>query len=215
MARTLRSLRTLRSRYPESNLDLAGMLRNPYTQFGRWMAEAMAAMPEPHAVNLATATRKGRPSARVVLLKGVSTKGFEFYTNYRSRKGREIAENPYGALTCYWYALGRQVRAEGRLKKVPAAASDRYFASRPRESQLGAWASEQSTVIAGRQALLDRYAVCEQRYRGGSVPRPAWWGGYLLVATRIEFWQSREGRLHDRIVYDKTRSGWRRQRLSP
>jgi pyridoxamine 5'-phosphate oxidase len=170
---------------------------------------------EPHAVHLATATRSGRPSGRVVLLRGYGPAGFEFYTNYRSRKGSEIRSNPHAALTCYWYELGCQVRVEGKLKKVSAAASDRYFASRPRDSKLGAWASRQSTVIGGRAGLERRFEWYRERFRGKKVPRPAWWGGYVLMPVTIEFWQSRAGRLHDRLLYEKAKGKWRIVRLSP
>jgi pyridoxamine 5'-phosphate oxidase len=216
MARSLASIRTLRSSHPAGELLKRGAFSDPNRLFRRWLADAMRVVKEPHAMHLATATPTGRPSGRMVLLKGVSRHGFEFYTNYRSRKSGEIAANPHAALTFYWKETGRQVRVEGRLRKVPAAVSDRYFASRPRESRLGAWASAQSEVLGSRAELLERYFFYQAKFKGRTVPRPAWWGGYYLAPGRIEFWQSREGRLHDRILFEKKRNGkWTKVRLAP
>lgn len=167
-------------------------------------------------MNLSTATRKAMPSSRIVLLRGIERGGFEFYTNYRSRKGLELAANPQACLTFFWFELGRQVRAEGKVRKVPAAVSDKYFASRPRESRVGAWASDQSREVTDRQTLDERFEFYDRKFRGGRIPRPAWWGGYLLVADRMEFWQARMGRLHDRVQYDRKRNGrWAMVRLMP
>jgi pyridoxamine 5'-phosphate oxidase len=189
---------------------------DPVTQFAQWYERVQAAAtPLSDAVALATATRSGHPSLRVVLLKGYDAHGFVFYTNYRSRKGRELARNPRATLLFYWGELARQVRIEGRVEKLMARESDAYFATRPRGSQLAAWASPQSAVIAGRAALERRVAAFARKYPGG-VPRPPHWGGYRLVPESFEFWQGGEDRLHDRILYRRVRGGrWRIERLAP
>lgn len=189
---------------------------DPVTQFAQWYERAQAAVkPLPDAVALATATRSGQPSLRVVLLKSYDAHGFVFYTNYRSRKGRELARNPHATLLFYWGELGRQVRIEGRVAKLMARESDAYFATRPRGSQLAAWASPQSAVIAGRGPLERRVAAFARKYPD-AVPRPPHWGGYRLVPEAFEFWQGGEDRLHDRIIYRRARSGrWRIERLAP
>jgi pyridoxamine 5'-phosphate oxidase len=189
---------------------------DPIRLFERWYAEAVATgMKLPEAMALATATRGGAPSARMVLLRGVSRRGFVFFTNYESRKGRELARNPRAALLFYWAALDRQVRIEGALRQVTRRESIAYFRTRPRESQLAAWASAQSRVIAGRGALENSYARMEARFRNKMVPCPPFWGGYRLAPTTIEFWQSREHRLHDRTRYTKARKGWKAEVLGP
>jgi pyridoxamine 5'-phosphate oxidase len=189
---------------------------DPIAQFAQWYEKARAVVkPLPHAVALATATRAGHPSLRMVLLKGFDAHGFVFYTNYRSHKGRELARNARATLLFYWGELERQVRVDGRVAKVAARESDEYFATRPRGSQLAAWASNQSTVLAERSALERRFAAYSRKYPE-AVPRPPHWGGYRLVPDEIEFWQSREDRLHDRILYRRARGGrWRRERLAP
>lgn len=194
-------------------------------EFRRVYAEAKAAAalapddPEaredPTACLLSTADARGRPSARVVLLKGVDGGGFVFYTNYESRKGRQLAENRWAALTFYWPRLGWQVRAEGKVEKVSAEESDAYFASRPRGSRIGAWASLQSQPLDGRQRLLDRVAEAEERFEGKPVPRPERWGGYRLVPERVEHWRDRPFRLHDRWVYTRSGDGWQVERQFP
>ena len=166
-------------------------------------------------MTLATATPDGRPSARVVLLKGFDERGFVFYTNYEGRKGEELEENPYCALVFYWAELERQVRVEGRVSRVPKRESDEYFGSRPRGSRLGAWASEQSRPVGGREVLEERLRVLEAEYEAREVPRPPFWGGYRVEPEVIEFWQGRENRLHDRLVYRRSGGGWGRERLQP
>jgi pyridoxamine 5'-phosphate oxidase len=188
---------------------------DPITLFEEWFATAYAQEPMAEAVSLATADASGRPSVRMVLLKGVSAEGFVFYTNTTSRKGRDIAANPQGALCFHWKTLGRQVRIEGRFGPVTAAEADAYFASRPRESQLGAWASLQSEVLPDRTTLSERYRAAEARYRGGPVPRPPHWSGYRLAPTMIEFWHDVPSRLHDRLVYERDAGVWRTRRLYP
>jgi pyridoxamine 5'-phosphate oxidase len=191
------------------------MARDPLREFARWFELAAARTREPEAMTLATATRTGRPSARMVLLKRHGPAGFEFYTNYASRKGSELTENPRAALVLHWPAIGAQVRIEGRVRRLSAAASDAYFASRDRSSQISAVASPQSRVIAGR-AFLE--AARERAARAGAaapIRRPRQWGGYRLSPERIEFWRQGESRLHDRILYRRTARGWKRERLAP
>jgi pyridoxamine 5'-phosphate oxidase len=190
---------------------------DPLRQFERWLADAEAAgIRAPEATALATATADGRPSVRMVLLKGADRRGFSFFTGYGSRKGRELAANPRAALLFSWDALGRQVRVEGRVERLPPEESDAYFAARPRESRLAAWASDQSEPIASRGELERAYAEAETRFAGGEVPRPPGWGGYLLRPERYELWQHRDSRLHDRLAYELAEDGaWLLQRLSP
>jgi len=188
----------------------------PIAEFEDAFARAVRQAPsDPTAVTLATAGRDGRPSARMVLLKGVGARGFVFYSNYESRKGVELAENPSAALCFYWPWIDEQVRVEGRVERLPEAESDAYFAARPRGSQLGAWASHQSRPLPSRFALLRRVAALEARYLGRAVPRPPYWGGYLLSPERVEFWKARASRLHDRWSWTRSADGWRRERLSP
>ncbi|MFN8355869.1 MAG: pyridoxamine 5'-phosphate oxidase [Spirosomataceae bacterium] len=210
-------LAALRENYSRGSLDVTDVLTNPITQFERWFQEAVASqLPEPNAMHLATLGANGRPAGRVVLLKGIEPTGFTFYTNYESRKGQDLAQHPVAALTFFWVELERQVRIEGRIEKVAAADSDAYFAVRPRGSQLGAWASAQSTVLANREELVQRNEALEAEYEGKTIPRPPHWGGYRLLPDYMEFWQGRPSRLHDRIAYTLTESGiWTISRLSP
>ena len=189
---------------------------NPVKQFRRWFDDAIASgMKLPEATTLATATSEGKPSARVVLLKEVDDKGFVFYTNYQSAKARDLDTNPQAALVFYWSQFDRQVRVEGTVQRTSPEESRAYFATRPRESQIGAWASPQSEVIAGRDVLESRVAELEQFYCDREVDCPQHWGGYRLTPEKIEFWKGRLGRLHDRIVYQRQRDGWMISRLAP
>ncbi len=209
-------LQSLRKEYTRAGLREADLAADPTVQFRRWFDEALAAgLHEPNAMTVATAGRDGRPSARVVLLKGFDERGFVFYTNQEGRKGREIAENPYCALLFYWGELERQVRIEGRASPVPGEESDAYYESRPRGSRLGAWASAQSHEVADRGALEERLRSLEAEYEGREVPRPPFWGGYRVEPEAFEFWQGRENRLHDRLVYRRAHEGWGVVRLQP
>jgi pyridoxamine 5'-phosphate oxidase len=206
-----------RKNYSRPPLLEADVDPDPFRQFRAWLEEALTAGgAEPNALTLATATPDGQPSARTVLLRGIDDAGLVFYTNYDSRKGRELAANPRAALVFYWPELERQVRIEGTVERISPEESDRYFQTRPRDSQLGAWASAQSTVIASRQVLEERFGQVEQAYEGRDVPRPPNWGGYRVRPAVLEFWQGRPGRLHDRLCYRRLPSGpWTIERLSP
>jgi pyridoxamine 5'-phosphate oxidase len=189
---------------------------DPLAVFRAWYDDAVRAPdPFPEAMTLATATADGKPSARVVLYKGLSDGHPRFFTNYSSRKGRELASNPFAAVLFHWTSLARQVRIEGRVERLSAEESDAYFQSRERESQLGAWASPQSEAISGRSALEARYAELERRYEGTRVERPAHWGGYRIVAQSYEFWIGRAHRLHERVLYRITDTGWQTTPLAP
>jgi pyridoxamine 5'-phosphate oxidase len=198
-------------------LDDRNVDPNPIDLFRRWFDAAVKSGSRlPDSMTLATATKDGKPSARVVLLKQYDDNGFVFYTNYNSSKARELEENPRAALVMYWTVLDRQVRVEGTVERVPPRQSDEYFKTRPRESQIGALASPQSEVIESREVLEQRYAQYDELYRIRAVERPSHWGGYILKPERIEFWQNRAGRLHDRILYQRDSSGsWSIQRLAP
>lgn len=192
------------------------MADDPFALFDAWFAEAQTAEPnDPNAMALATADARGRPSVRMVLLKGHGPDGFVFYTNRESRKAGEIAANPHAALLFHWKSLRRQIRIEGALAHATDAESDAYFASRSRDSQLGAWASDQSRPLPDRATFEARFAEMQARFEGGDVPRPPHWGGYRLTPDHIEFWQDRAHRLHERRVFDRAGDGWREGLLYP
>ena len=211
-------LQEMRTEYEDAGLTEADVDGDPMVTFDAWFAAAVAGgVDEPNAMVLATVGADGSPSSRTVLLKGYDDRGFVLYTNYDSRKGRELAVNPSCALLFPWYPLHRQVRVEGIAERLPAAESDAYFAVRPRGSQLGAWASHQSTEVAGRAELDAMYADAERRFADVDVPRPPHWGGYVIRPLVIEFWQGRQGRMHDRIVCRRPGidDRWERARLAP
>lgn len=197
-------------------LHASDLAADPVDQFGRWFADAVAAgEPEPEAMALATASASGRPSARFVLMRGYDQRGWAFFTNSRSRKGSEMSENEWAALAFRWSLVARQVRISGAVSRLSDSEADSYFASRARESQIGAWASNQSEVLRDRAELQARYDQFESRFEGGPVPRPGWWGGYLVRPDEVEFWQQGRFRLHDRFRYRRDGSGWCMERLYP
>jgi pyridoxamine 5'-phosphate oxidase len=206
----------LRQEYMRERLDEGAVAADPITQFRAWFDEAVrGSLPMVNAMTLATASKRGEPAARMVLLKGLDEGGFVFYTDYSSRKGRELAENARAALLFYWIELEREVRIEGTVEKTTAVESDEYFASRPVASRLAAIASEQSAILPDRRALETRYADALSRY-GDAPARPARWGGYRVVPQTVEFWQGRPSRLHDRLLYSKAAdAGWEIVRLAP
>lgn len=211
------SIADLRREYTQHGLSESEVAADPFVQFRAWFDHALSAqLPEPNAMTLATATPDGRPSARVVLLKGFDQRGFVFYTNYQSRKGGELDASPWAALVFFWPELERQIRIEGRVERVSPQESDDYFASRPAGSRLGAWASPQSQVIAGRDVLEQRLSAFTDQYAEQAIPRPPHWGGYRVVPTAIEFWQGRPSRLHDRLRYHRSDDQrWILERLAP
>ena len=209
------SIADIRREYLGQPLSETDSDPNPFRQFVRWFAQVRELEPDATEMALATATRDGRPSVRTVLLKGLDDRGFVFYTNYNSRKGKDLTATGRGSLMFYWRSLERQVRIDGRAEKVSAQESDAYFATRPVESRWSVYASRQSEVIESRDVLESRFTIARQEY-GDHVPRPAWWGGYRIVPEEFEFWQGRPSRLHDRLRYVKEASGaWRRERLAP
>jgi pyridoxamine 5'-phosphate oxidase len=208
----------LRRNYTRAGLNETETDPNPFKQFQTWFDQALSAeLPEPNAMTLATATPEGKPSARIVLLKGFDETGFVFYSNYASRKGQQLANNPWASLVFWWAELERQVRIEGQVEKVSKEESETYFASRPFGSRLGAWASPQSEVISSRAVLEEKVAHLETQYsEEDTVPKPPNWGGYRLSPREIEFWQGRPNRLHDRLRYCQQADGsWYRERLAP
>ena len=211
-------LQNTRRSYERGQLDYEHIAADPLQQFARWYNDyEQAQADDPNACLLSTADAQGRVTARVILLKGIDQGAFEFYTNYRSEKGRQLAENPQAALTFYWPEQERQIRIEGLVEKLSPAESDRYFASRPRGSQLGAWVSPQSEAIQSRQVLDQRLKAVKAQYGEKElVPRPPHWGGYRLKPRRLEFWQGRPSRLHDRMVYEqRADKSWEVDRLAP
>lgn len=211
------ALENLRTDYQKHSLSEADVKTNPFEQFGIWFDEAIKAeVMEPNALTLATATKEGIPSARIVLLKGFDQKGFSFYTNYLSKKGKDLAKNPFASMVFFWPELQRQVRIDGKIVKLTKEESEAYFNSRPYESRIGAISSPQSQVIPNRESLDVVYKNMEEKYKGQSVPKPAHWGGYLLSPIAIEFWQGRPSRLHDRMKYVLMEKGkWKIERLAP
>ena len=209
------NLASLRQEYMRAGLSESDADRDPMRQFERWFEDALRAkLPLPNAMTLATVSRDGAPAARVVLLKGVERGGFVFYTNYRSRKAREIEERAQACLVFMWSDLERQVRISGRVQRVDAADSDAYFVTRPVGARLSAWASEQSDKVSSRAVLEQAMAEAKARY-GDSPPRPAHWGGYRVTPSEIEFWQGRADRLHDRLLYTLAGGKWKIERLAP
>jgi pyridoxamine 5'-phosphate oxidase len=208
-------LAALRNDYALKTLDERDVDRDPLKQFGVWMVEAIhAQVPEPTAMSLATVSAKGRPSARIVLLKGLDPRGFVFFTNYDSRKGKDLAVNPAAALTFLWKELERQVRIEGSVERVSAKESEAYYATRPLGSRIGAWASPQSEAIENRAWLEKRWEDLGKQY-GENPPLPPNWGGYRVIPDSLEFWQGRRSRLHDRIAYTRAGAAWKIARLAP
>ena len=210
------SIADLRLNYSLKQLNESEVNADPIVQFQTWFDEAVAAqLPEPNAMTLATATKAGVPSARIVLLKGLDSRGFVFYTNYESRKGEELVENPHAAIVFLWAALERQVRIEGRVEKVSDAETEAYFHSRPLSSQLGAWSSDQSRVVDDRTVLEQRFQDFQDKYANQEIPRPPHWGGFRVIPHQIEFWQGRPSRLHDRLRYRLSSNHWQIDRLAP
>ena len=207
---------TIRRDYSQKLFDEDSALENPFEQFEVWLSEAIAAnVFEPNAMVLATATKKGKPTSRIVLLRGFDAEGFTFFTNYDSRKGKEIEGNPQASLLFFWAEIERQVRIDGTASKAATEISDSYFATRPRESQIGAWISPQSEVIENRGVLEKKYAEAARQWEGKVIQRPPNWGGFVVKPEIFEFWQGRESRLHDRLVYTKAETGWKIRRLAP
>jgi len=206
----------IRTEYRLQSLAEQDVAADPIAQFGRWFEEAVkAAVIEPNAMCLATATPDAYPSARMVLLKGFDARGFVFYTDYRSRKGQELADNPHASLCFFWGELERQVRINGAVQRISRAESDAYFQSRPLSSRVGAWTSYQSTVLTDRSVLEQQLVENEARFASGDVPLPEHWGGFRIIPEEIEFWQGRESRLHDRIQFRREAGAWVKRRLSP
>ncbi len=209
-------LARMRETYARDGLDEQTAGDDPLTLFGRWLDDALVAqIHEPNAMSLATASTDGRPSVRIVLLKGIDASGMTFFTNYESRKGQELETNPRAAAVMLWHPLQRQVRVEGSVARIAPADSDAYFHSRPRGSQLGAVASPQSSAVTDRSALDAMQTAVEAEHPSGEVPRPDHWGGYRIEHESIEFWQGRENRMHDRLLYRRAGSSWSRVRLAP
>ncbi|MDD2300671.1 MAG: pyridoxamine 5'-phosphate oxidase [Fermentimonas sp.] len=210
------NLHQMRQEYAAGSLNEKGMASDPIQEFEEWMDAAISAgLSEPNAMTIASATPDGKPSARVVLLKEFNHEGFVFFTNYNSRKGKELKSNPFAAILFDWHDIERQVRIEGRVEKLSEEDSDEYFNSRPESAKIGAWASPQSRVVKDRDELEKLQEEIEDQFEELPVHRPAHWGGYLVRPTCIEFWQGRPNRMHDRIVYYKTEEGWTMHRLAP
>lgn len=211
-----KNLGHLRQDYAAATFDESVAHSHPFSQFGYWFDQALdSGIPEPNAMTLATVDKEGKPRARVVLLKTLDETGFVFFTNYESDKGKQLIIKPFASLVFLWIEMQRQVRIEGRVEKVTEEESDAYFAVRPKSSQIGAWASPQSQEIPNRLFLEERYQEFEKKFENGEVPRPPFWGGFRLIPERIEFWQGRQNRLHDRLVYERNEGQWAMKRLAP
>jgi pyridoxamine 5'-phosphate oxidase len=210
------NIKDLRKEYRLKSLELKELQKDPFEQFFIWFEEAKASqIPEANSMILATAAINAKPSSRVLLLKKVDSKGFIFFTNYESRKGRELLENPFASLTFYWKELERQVNVEGKVEKISEKESEEYFTARPRGSQIGAWASSQSSSIPSRAFLEEKFKYWKEKFAGQLVPKPPFWGGFRLLPERFEFWQGRPNRLHDRFQYVKAGKDWKIARLCP
>ncbi|CAN5355702.1 pyridoxamine 5'-phosphate oxidase [soil metagenome] len=206
----------LRENYTKSGISDVDLPADPVPMFSRWIEEAInVEANEPNAMSLATVSEDGRPNVRVVLLKGIEGNSLEFYTNYLSKKGKELEKNPRAAVAFWWPELERQVRIRGTVEKLSREENDEYFQSRPRESQIGAWVSDQSTPVESREILKEKTKSVIDRFEGRTVPTPDFWGGYSINIVEIEFWQGRPARLHDRILYTRDKGGWKIERLQP
>ena len=210
------NLADLRQHYTKGGLEEHQIPDSPFTLFNEWFKQAgELGVLEPNAMVLSTVSADNKPSSRVVLLKGIEDEGFIFYTNYESRKGKELEFNPYISILFFWPEAERQIRIEGKVSKISTESSKEYFVSRPRESQLGAWASAQSSIIQGRHSIEESYQQCLAQYEGKDIPLPDFWGGYIIHPSSFEFWQGRPSRLHDRMKYTKEQDSWLIVRLSP
>lgn len=211
-----KSIADIRKDYSAKALARNDVDKNPINQFNMWFEEAVhGEIDEVNAMTLSTASKAGKPTARIVLLKGVEHGGFIFFTNYESEKGQQLAENPYASLTFFWKELERQIRIEGSVEKIPIEESEKYFKSRPYKSRVGAWVSDQSKPLESRFKLMQKFSLKAAKLIGQEVPKPKFWGGYILIPNRIEFWQGRPSRLHDRINYRLDNKEWKIERLSP
>lgn len=210
-----KEIQNLRRQYSKSTLSASAVSKDPFKQFEKWFNEVLkSGFLEPNAMTLATADKYGKPSCRIVLLKGFDDKGFTFFSNYKSKKGKEIDSNTYASLLFYWDKLERQVRIEGRAEKLTREESDKYFQTRPYKSRVGAWASKQSSVIESRTVIVKEFLRYVVKFRN-HVPLPQDWGGYRIIPESFEFWQGRPNRLHDRVRYSKIKNGWKIERLAP
>lgn len=217
MSEVFRSyLNTVRREFADKELTLESVGSDPFILFEKWFDEAVGAEAlDPNAMDIATVNAEGRPSVRIVYMRDISSKGLVFYTNFKSKKALDLAQNPFISANFFWVELDRQIRFSGKIVKVSSSLSDDYFSNRPRESQIGAWASNQSNPIESRDVLLNRFKEIEEKYKDKDVPRPPYWGGFLLQPEEIEFWQGRPMRLHDRIVFYKEQNEWLKKRLAP